>query len=255
MVSQQSVTGLRTHGTVPPWVAEQFIFKYGFNPNAAAGEAIWGVSAPVVWPTAQAQASIVSDDAGDTTVGAGAQTLSVQGVDDNFDFVSESGIALNGLGAVNTLKNYLFIDRAFVETHGADASETNLGNITITIGGVTTGLISAGDGQTLQAVYIVPNALEPRTRPYLTQVFATIGRQAATFARLRLIIQSQVGGIGAGARRSSDDLNVHSQGTSFVNLPHLIPASLTAGDRIWWNILEVSSMNTGISGGFEIGWW
>jgi len=249
----------REGGAYPPHLYDQGVFKFGYNDDVDTGtvpEEVWGPGGIITWPNAQAVPSIVSDDAADAAAGAGAQTLFIQGVNDQFDFTFET-LALNGLTPVAPANEYLFIDRMFVASHGADPGVSNVGTITATIGGLVVAQIEAGAGQTLGALYTVPNAINPNESARLLSASATVGRQAAAFARVRLITQEQVNGINSGAYRTQADFHLHSQGSSAAESLRweVLPLSLSAGTRIWMRVIEVSANNVAVSGIFQIGWW
>lgn len=135
------------------------INKFGHNPNTTDGDDVWGGGGVYVfYPTAAVAVDIVSTDA---EVNGAIQVL-VQGLDTNWDLQEES-VTLNGVGVVQLNNTYIRLFRAFVIEAGN--LNTNVGDITVyaraTGSGVTVGdvgiHISAGDGQTLQCIYTVPN--------------------------------------------------------------------------------------------------
>lgn len=106
------------------------------------------------FPSAAATLSIVSDDAADTLLGTGARTLLIEGLDANFDEISET-INMDGLTPVVTTNSYIRINKGEVRAVGS-AGE-NVGNITIDHGVDTIGIILPGNGNMLQAIFTVPN--------------------------------------------------------------------------------------------------
>ena len=93
-------------------------------------------------------------------------TVTVQGLDSNYNFQSED-IVISGTDTLGT-KLFRRVNRAFVSANGS----TNTGNIDIeagAAGGTTVARINAGKGQTLMAVYTVP----ANYNAYLMQETAT----------------------------------------------------------------------------------
>ena len=86
---------------------------------------------------------------------AGA-VVSVQGLDENYDQVTESVIV-----GETTSTNFIRVFRARLETH--PTAEVNNGDITVTVDGAVRATILADKGQTLMALYTIPR----RTTGYL----------------------------------------------------------------------------------------
>ena len=59
----------------------------------------------------------VSDDANDTLLGSGARTFFIEGLDTNYDYISET-INFDGLTPVTTINSYLRVWGGFVATAG-----------------------------------------------------------------------------------------------------------------------------------------
>lgn len=77
--------------------------------------------------------------------------VSVFGLDDNFDLVSEN-FTVSSSGTTTGTQTFKRVYRAFMSD-----GVTNVGNINIQRGGTTVARITAGNGQTLMAIYTVPN--------------------------------------------------------------------------------------------------
>jgi len=96
-------------------------------------------------------------NAADTAAGAGAQTVTVEGLDENWEFASET-LTLAGASASSaTTTTFVRVNRAYVATIGAYGA-ANTGNITIENGAGGTDLIKidAGEGQSQYGAYSVP---------------------------------------------------------------------------------------------------
>ena len=125
-----------------------FIHKFGSN-LALAGtpETIWSAGGLYPWSslTAAQPLFVLSTDGGDTS------TLTIQGLDANYDSVEET-ITLTGVTAVTTITPFLRVFRMRY-------SEENAGTITARVGsgtGTVVAQVDAGLAQTLMAVYTIP---------------------------------------------------------------------------------------------------
>lgn len=87
--------------------------------------------------------TVASSLAGDTT------DVTLEGLDSNYNFQSET-LTLAGTANVVGTKTWHRINRMYMVT------ETNVGNITATIGSDIVSSIKEGRGQTLQAFYTIP---------------------------------------------------------------------------------------------------
>jgi hypothetical protein len=139
--------------------------KFGHNHAAVAGDDVWGGGGKYgFYPTAGVLVDVVSTvDSDNGATATGALTLTVQGLDENWDLV-EAEVTINGTTVVTSMtQTFVRLFRAFVRISGS--SETNDGDITVyaraTGDGVTAGdvgcFIEAGGGQTQQCIYTVPS--------------------------------------------------------------------------------------------------
>lgn len=117
-------------------------------------QTVWAVGGIYVYPNTANTLSIVSDSASDNVNGVGARTLTIEGLDANYDVISETVTMNDGIPVVTT-KSYLRLYRATVLTAGSN--ETNVGNITVTHNGINNplGRIASGSGQTQMSVYTI----------------------------------------------------------------------------------------------------
>lgn len=138
------------------------LFKYGYNPLIInVNETIWDVGGLYAYP-GSAVVMTATSASGATDSGV---KLTVFGLDTNYVEQSEE-LTLNASGVATTTKSYLRVFRAFISGATAPA-----GNINITNGGTTYARITAGENQTLMAVYTVPAG----KTLYITQGVATHG--------------------------------------------------------------------------------
>ena len=148
-VSRGQITGHKT------------LFKFGSNPVVdAALETVWSQGGIYVYPSAATVMKVSSSSAADTGSGTGAQTVTVSGLDANYNEISEV-ITLNGQTEVLTTNSFIRVFRAFVNTAGSGG--TAAGDIYVGVGVVTAGVpatvyakIPLGANQTLMAVWTVP---------------------------------------------------------------------------------------------------
>lgn len=135
------------------------IHKFGSNAALAANDDIWSGSNSYPFPAAAAATTAVSGDDEDGGAGTdtGALTIRVEGLDANWNFVSQD-ITLNGTTVTSAFATPLIrCFRAWVLTVGAGATGTNIGAIDIKHGATIIAQIPAGLGQTQMAIYTVPN--------------------------------------------------------------------------------------------------
>jgi hypothetical protein len=133
------------------------IHKFGRNPDVDIGEEdIWTVGGERTWLTSASTLEVISDDANDDVGGTGAMSVIIEGLDENFDFASET-VAMNGVSASDpTTKSFIRVNRVYVAATGT-YNGNNIGNIIVRIssGGATQAEILAGIGQTEQTHYSV----------------------------------------------------------------------------------------------------
>jgi len=137
------------------------LLKFGYHGNLGTTEHdVWSNQGVFVPPTAARIHAIVSDDSNDSASGTGAQSIKVWGIVDGVaDSETVATDATDGTTPVNTTKSYTNIFRMRVIASGSN--ETNVGNITATAAApdsTVTAHIAADEGNTLQAIYLVPTA-------------------------------------------------------------------------------------------------
>jgi len=166
--------------------------KFKFGNNAAVGnteETIWAEGGLYVYPTSATQMTVSSSSANDTAAGTGARTINIEGLDADYNEVSED-IILNGQTPVTTVNSYLRINRAAVLAAGS--SGKNAGIIRAGTGTVTSGVPANvflsidgdGDNQTLMCLWTVPAGYTA----FLVQTNVSTGNSSNTPALLRTTI-------------------------------------------------------------------
>ena len=140
------------------------LYKFGTNPDInSAEETIWSTGGDYPWPTAAFTAFISSSSAADTSAGTGAQTVTVEGVDENYAAQTVT-VSMNGQTQVQIgdASGWLRVNRIFVATSGSGGTAAGtiyVANSGVTSGvptGITYGQIVQGDNQSQMSVYTVP---------------------------------------------------------------------------------------------------
>lgn len=123
---------------------EQGVNIFGFNRDVGLTyETIWNDSGAYVFPTLALPMSVVSSSALDT------MPVLISGLDINYNPISAT-VVLNGLTPVVTAINFFRINSAVI------LSGSNVGNITISNGGIKYQFIGEGLGTTQACIYTVP---------------------------------------------------------------------------------------------------
>ena len=134
------------------------IIKFGENLDVDGSmETIWDGGGLYTYLTSAGVLTGTSTDGDDAAAGTGARTVTVEGLDANYNQVSETLTVGGGAGSVEFFRVF----RAFVATSGS--SGTNEGTISIAQGATTLAQIrtigspsSTGLGQTFMSIYTVP---------------------------------------------------------------------------------------------------
>jgi hypothetical protein len=119
-----------------PWHKAITIFGYNSDVDTAE-ETIWPYGGIMPHPATALSMKVSSDDADDNATGTGARTVFVEGLDANYNEISET-VILNGQTAVLTVKSYIRINEAYVASAGT--SNGAEGNIYFGTGNVTAGV-------------------------------------------------------------------------------------------------------------------
>jgi hypothetical protein len=137
------------------------LYKFGYNPDVNGDEeTIWSQGGDFPYPTSAVTMFVSSTSANDANGGTGANSILIQGLDENYDEVEET-VLLNGQTQVATQNSYLRIYRAFVTlcgTGGTSGGIIYVGSSGAT-GGVPNTTIYANlhlGNQTQIAAYTVP---------------------------------------------------------------------------------------------------
>lgn len=143
-------------GAIKGWTS---LRKFAANPSIESGtEDMWGEGGTLVWPSAAATASIVSTSPEDDPAGAGTSTgaheVTVQGLDADYQEVTEV-VPMTGTTPAVTTTEFYRLNRMFVGDCGT--ADSNVGIIRASIGGNVQASILAGLGQSQVSHYTVPD--------------------------------------------------------------------------------------------------
>ena len=185
----QEVSSISRVGTSEPFELQvargqiafhEVVHKFGFNPSIDTNLAtVWLQGGLYSYLSSASTLYISSSSANDTAAGTGARTITINGLDANYDEISES-VTLNGQTAVNTTQSFLRVFRMIVNTAGS--GNQNAGVIYAGTGTVTSGVpankygtIAVGDNQTLMCFWTVPRGYTA----YLYQVDISMNTEVA----------------------------------------------------------------------------
>jgi hypothetical protein len=167
-----------SRGQIP---GHQNVIVFGYNPDVdTTEESVWPDGGTVPHPTTASILKVSSSSASDTSAGTGARTIYIEGIDTNYDVMSEI-VVLNGQTSVNTQYQYRFINNMYVVTVGS--SGHNVGDINIGTGTVTSGvpavlydIIGATFNNRTTAHFMVPAGYTG----YMAQGLFTAGQASGT---------------------------------------------------------------------------
>lgn len=199
------------------------------------------------WLTVATTVEAISTNTNDTFLGTGARTITVHGLDANFDLIKEV-IEMNGttVSAVTTA-SFIRINKTIVETSGTYADTnggTNLGDITIrpSGGGSTLSFIADVDidpGASQDFKYTVPNGH--------TAIIIGVGANIDSTKTGRLLFNARAGADVITAPFTARKSSIHIAGLAGL---HSVPQELL-NDRIeaktdLWASAIASANNTEI---------
>lgn len=156
---------------------------------------VWPYTGLMTHPATAIALKVSSSNAADTSAGTGARTVLIQGLDADYNEISEV-VTLNGQTAVTTAKSYLRINYATVATTGSGQSAA--GDIYMGAGTVTAGvpatvynLIKFNYNDTVTGHYTVPAGYTG----YLMQGMFTAGQLSGSTSVQGRLLSSTADGI------------------------------------------------------------
>lgn len=139
-----SITSERRHEDFPLQVSRgqipghRNVTVFGFNPDVDSAQvSVWPLPSLITFPATALQMTVSSSSADDTSAGTGARTIVVEGLDANYNEVTET-VTMNGQTAVTMTNALLRVNYAYVATAGSGNSAA--GDIHIGTGTVTAGV-------------------------------------------------------------------------------------------------------------------
>lgn len=113
------------------------VVVFGFNPDVDTSQvSVWPLPSLITFPSNALQMTVSSSNANDTSAGTGARTIVVQGLDADYNEVSEI-VTMNGQTPVTMIASLLRINYAYVLTAGSGngaAGDIYIGTGTVTAG-------------------------------------------------------------------------------------------------------------------------
>ena len=132
--------------------------KFGFNSDIDIGtETIWSAGGTFSRMTSADTFDVVSTSANDTSAGTGARTLTIYGLDESYEEITEV-VTLNGTTPVVTTNQWFGVNRMVITTVGSGGTNAGVLTAKVTTGGTNTQAhIPIGLGSSQQAIFFVPN--------------------------------------------------------------------------------------------------
>lgn len=165
------------------------VIVFGYNPDLdTSEESVWPDGGTIAHPTVASVLDIVSSDAADASAGTGARTVYIEGLDGDYNIVSEI-VTLNGTTNVSTVEEYLYINQFYVVTAGSGGA--NAGTITAKLSTTLYDLIAIGYNQRTTAHYCIPAGYTG----YMTTGVITAGQASGSTAVTAFLKQHGPDGI------------------------------------------------------------
>lgn len=157
------------------------VHKFGKNTTTAAGDAIWETGGAFPYLTYSAATTVrvkAGGNAADTSDGAGARTVTIQGLDENFGIASETVTLAGASASSSTTTTFSRVLRVFVATTGANRVNSSAIVVENTAGTQDLATIVAGKSQSQIGFLTVPAGY----RAYMTHVLlaTSVGSGTAT---------------------------------------------------------------------------
>ena len=201
-------------------------------------ETIWELGGIYTPQTTPDVVNIVSTDAGDNASGTGARLIAIKGLDNNYTEIQEL-IVPTGLTTATTTQSFLRINNIAVISSGSNQS--NLGDITFSIGAVAESFIASNNGTSLAGIFTVPD----KKHLLIQNILLSLGKTQAASADFEV----QVMFFGTNTWNTVNKFSLHSDAgifeLAFVNNPLIAPPKST----LRFNIRESDKNNVSASVG------
>jgi hypothetical protein len=179
----------------------------------------------------------------DTAAGTGARTLKVIGLGAGFVSQTED-IILNGTTPVNTVNDYIRLDRALVLTAGSGGA--NAGDLTIRQNVTTANVFAvmpAGGNRTLIACYTIPFGKVG----YVSSGFASLAKKKDAFCNVQALARFP-----GSVFQIVEWFTIGANGNSYVTRDFKIPLDAAPAGTDIKISADTSQNDVGVAGGFEI---
>lgn len=216
------------------------IFAGGHTPTPAANTDVWEGAGLYPFQAAATKLEILSASASDTAAGTGARTFTIQGLDTNFNPISET-ITLNGVTPVQTANSYLRVNSLMIASAGSGG--VNAGDVTLRVtgAGATQAIARALYGYAKSAIYTVPTGFTLLVTDLLFGVAGNGNSVNVVFSFTRVTA--------AGLITTSNEYNVNPS-APIQRLPDMA-APVTAQTSLTTRITATGGAPTGAYAAFE----
>ena len=224
----------------------EFVSKFGKNDDIDTGsvpEDVWdGQGTYTGFSVAAQTVDVVSDSAADTAAGTGARTVQLEGLDANYETITET-VTLNGVTPVTTVQEFLRCFRAFVLTAGSGQENAGTLSISQSTSGDLMATVDALHGQTAIAAYTVPAGKTGLL--IFTHILVTLTTGGSAAAEVDFRIRPE-----GGAWRAIENNFVSSNSPLVFN--HAFPFVLEEKTDIVVRVHAVSANNVSCAATFDI---
>lgn len=177
-------------------VGHRSVTIFGFNPDVDTAEvSVWPLQSLITRPATALQMRVSSTNINDTAAGTGARTIVIEGLDGDYNEVTET-VTLNGQTFVSTTASFLRINYMYVATAGSSLSAA--GDIYVGTGTVTAGvpatvydIIKFNYNDTISGSYTVPAG----HTAYLSQGLFSTGQASGSTQVQGRLLASGIDGI------------------------------------------------------------
>ncbi|MHC4707896.1 MAG: hypothetical protein ACYS8I_12525, partial [Planctomycetota bacterium] len=179
--------GPRIETTLANVTGRSVVHKFGKNPSVPAGSfafvTILGQTGHVL--SAATKVRVKAGNVADTAAGAGAREITVQGIDSSFDEITEAIATAGGSASSDSTNTFWRVHRAWVSSAGTYGG-ANTGAVTIedgNPGGTDILTIAAGEGQSQDAIWTVPDGFTAYLMGITANVDAAVEADIAIYTR------------------------------------------------------------------------
>lgn len=222
--------------------------KFGSNPAVGTGsfEGIWAAGGPFNWLTTASAVRVASGgNSNDTAAGTGARSITIEGLDENWNLASETVVTAGASASAATTTTFIRVFRAYVATAGTYTGN-NAGAVTIeTTGGTTLAFITADLGQSQIANYSVPAGYTALMTDFSVLVDGSKAAQVQLFKR------ENADTVAAPFAPKRLQRNYQAIQGSYVE-PLQVPITFPEKTDIWWEAIGGGGSVTTVEVNFSL---